>query len=78
MIEILPFTRTEKVQLLPSPAESVTQYVILVVPTCNVCGGSRPLRFRRPRELSLVTGIFHITVAYGFPLAVETSIAAGH
>lgn len=25
-----------------------------------------------------MTGIFHITVAYGFPLAVETSIAAGH
>jgi len=68
----------EKTQSPLSPAESVTSYLIKFVPTFIRCGGSRPLRFKGPLELSVGTGTCHVTIAYDFPAAVGVSMLRGH
>ena len=59
----IPLTSTEKTQLLLSPAESVTSYLMLVFPTLNGCGGCKPFAFKGSLELSVGTGTFHVAVA---------------
>lgn len=58
----IPLTSTEKTQLLLSPADSVTSYLMLVFPTLNCCGGCKPLMFKSSLELSVGTWTFQVAV----------------
>ncbi len=66
-------------QLSLSPDESVTVYLMYVLPTFNFCGGRKPLSFRGSLELSVGTGTCHVTFAYDWPGSVGMlSISGGH
>ena len=69
----------KKAQLVLRPHESVTLYVMYLLPTSSFCGGRKPVSVRGSLELSVGTGICQVTIAYDWPGLVGIfSISDGH
>ena len=63
LLQTLYYKLLEKTQLLLSPEESVTSYLMFVFPTLKRSGGRKPRKFKVWLELSVGTGPFQKVVA---------------